>query len=82
MNSCLHQAEKPSQEYDGETYVEAITSAMSQTTTKYFFLKIYALFIHERHRLRERGRDIGRGRSRLLSGSPIRNSIADPGIMT
>ena len=34
------------------------------------FFKIY-LFIHGRYRLRERGRDIGRGRSRLLEGCPI-----------
>ena len=33
----------------------------------FFFFKIYS-FIHERHR--ERGRDTGRGRSRLHAGSP------------
>ena len=37
------------------------------------FLKRFYLFIHERHR--ERGRDIGRGRSRLPMGSPVQNSI-------
>ena len=40
-----------------------------------FFLKkdfIY-LFIHERHT--ERGRDTGRGRSRLPAGSPMRDLI-------
>ena len=40
----------------------------------YFFLKI--LFIHERRT--ERGRDIDRGRSRLLTGSPMWDSI--PGV--
>ena len=40
----------------------------------YLFLKI--LFIHERHR--ERGRDTGRGRSRLLLGSLMRDSIPGP----
>ena len=34
----------------------------------YIFLRCY-LFIHEKHR--ERGRDTGRGRSRLHAGSPI-----------
>ena len=40
-----------------------------------FFFKIY-LFIHGRHR--ERGRDTGRGRSRLLAGSPMWDSIPGP----
>ena len=40
------------------------------------------LFIHEKHRLRERGRDTGRGRSRLLRGSPVRDSIPGSGITT
>ena len=35
------------------------------------FLKIFYLFIHERQKERERGRDIGRGRSRLHAGSPM-----------
>ena len=49
----------------------------------FFFLLIQIyLFIHERHRLRERGRDTGRGRSRCPSGSPLRDLIPDPGIMT
>ena len=43
----------------------------------FIFLRIY-LLIHERHR--ERGRDIGRGRSRLLAGSPMWDLILDPGI--
>ena len=37
-----------------------------------FFLKILFIF-HERHT--ERGRDTGRGRSRLPEGSPIWDSI-------
>ena len=43
----------------------------------FFFFKIY-LFIHEGHRDRERGRDMGRGRSRLHAGSPTRDST--PGL--
>ena len=43
----------------------------------FFFLKRFYLFIHERHR--GRGRDIGRGRSRLLAGSLIcRTRSQDP----
>ena len=43
-------------------------SLSSQVTkTLSFFSSIFYLFIHERHR--ERGRDIGRERSRLLAGS-------------
>ena len=34
-----------------------------------------------RDRERERGRDIGRGKSRLPAGSPMWESILDPGIM-
>ena len=41
-----------------------------------FFFKI--LFIHERHT--ERGRDTGRGRSRLPAGSPKQDSIPGPRI--
>ena len=41
-------------------------------------LRFY-LFIHERHR--ERGRDIGRGRSRLPVGSLMQDSIPGPRIM-
>ena len=41
-----------------------------------FFKKIFYLFIHERHR--ERGRDIGRGRSRLHAGSPMWDLIPGP----
>ena len=40
-----------------------------------FFLRFY-LFIHERHT--ERGRDIGRGRSRLPVGSLMQGSIPGP----
>ena len=46
----------------------------------FFFLKRFLKFIHERHR--ERGRDIGRGRSRFVTGSPMPDSILDPGIRT
>ena len=42
----------------------------------FFFLKV--LFIHERHR--ERGRDMGRGRSRLPARSLMWDSIPDPRI--
>ena len=42
-----------------------------------FFFKI--LFIHERHT--QRGRDIDRGRSRLLTGNLMWDSIPGPGIM-
>ena len=38
------------------------------------FLKKCILFIHERHR----ETDIGRGGSRLLAGSPMRDSIPGP----
>ena len=41
----------------------------------YFFLRC-CLFIHERHR--ERGRDIGRGRSRLPMRSPMQDFIPGP----
>ena len=43
----------------------------------WFLLRFY-LFIHKRHT--ERGRDISRERSRLLIGSPMRDSILDPGV--
>ena len=42
---------------------------------KGFFLRLY-LFIHKRHR--ERGRDIGRKRSRLPAGSSMWDSIPGP----
>ena len=35
----------------------------------------------ERERERERGSDTGRGRSRLRTGSPMWDSIRDPGVM-
>ena len=38
----------------------------------------FCLFIHERHRERWRGRDTGRGRSRLHTGSPTWDSIPGP----
>ena len=40
----------------------------------FFFLRFY-LFIHDRRREREIGRDTGRGRSRLRAGSPPWDSI-------
>ena len=40
-----------------------------------FIFKRFYLFIHERHREKERGRDTGRGRSRLHAGSPMWDSI-------
>ena len=45
---------------------------------KFYFLKIYLFMIDST----ERGRDIGRGRSRLLAGSPIQDSIPNPGIIS
>ena len=42
----------------------------------YFFLKRFYLFTHERHR--ERGRDIGRGRSRFSARSLMRDLIPRP----
>ena len=47
---------------------------MQKNETGQFFLKI--LFIHERHR--ERGRDTGRGRSRLHAVNPVWDLI--PGL--
>ena len=47
----------------------------------FIFLKIFYLFIHERHT--KRGRDIGRGRSRLPEGGAWCGTISqDPRIMT
>ena len=43
---------------------------------KMVFLKILYLFIHETHT--HRGRDTGRGRSRLHAGSPMWDSIPGP----
>ena len=44
-------------------------------TMRFSFFKIL-LFIHERHK--ERGRDIGRSRSRLFAGSIMWDSISGP----
>ena len=41
-----------------------------------FFLLRFYLLIHERHR--DRGRDIGRGRSRLHAGSRMQDPIPGP----
>ena len=50
-------------------------SRITKNASLLIFLRFY-LFIHERHR--ERGRDMGRGRSRLHAGSPAWDSI--PGL--
>ena len=42
-----------------------------------YIFKIFYLFIHERQR---ESRDIGRGRSRILAGSQMRDWILDLGI--
>ena len=57
--------------FSPETPVTSFKICIPPTTV--FFLKIFYLFIHERHR--ERARDTGRGRSRLYSGSPMWDSI-------
>ena len=41
-----------------------------------FFKNIFYLLIHERHR--EKGRDIGRGKSRFPMGSLMQDSIPGP----
>ena len=46
-----------------------------KSITSVIFFKRFYLFIHERHTQRERGRDAGRRRSRLLAGSPMWDSI-------
>ena len=46
----------------------------------FFILRFIYLFMRDTDR--ERGRDIERGRSRLLAGSLMRDSIPDLGIMT
>ena len=43
-----------------------------------FIFKRFYLFIHERQRERERGQSIGRGRNRLLTGTPMQDLI--PGL--
>ena len=40
------------------------------------FLRFIYLFMRDTHRERERGRDTGRGRSRLHAGSPTWDSIS------
>ena len=42
----------------------------------FFFLKILFIYLFMRHT--EKGRDTGRGRSRLLAGSPMWNLIPGP----
>ena len=58
---------------------EALNETAQRDKVIFFFLRFY-LFIYERHT--ERGRDIGKGRSRLQAGSLMRDSIPDHGIMT
>ena len=54
-----------------------IMKLMSKSTSFLFFLILrFYLFIHERHT--ERGRDAGRGRSRLLKGSPMWDLSGEP----
>ena len=45
-------------------------------TLFYSLKKRLYLFIHETQK--ERGRDLGRGRSRLLAGSPMQDCIPGP----
>ena len=62
--------------------VRCLTDWATQLPLLYSFsslLKRFYLFIHERYT--ERGTDIGRGKSRLPTGSPMRDSIQDPRIM-
>ena len=58
-----------------ETLKESFLDQTDQKTI-FFFLRSY-LFIHERHRDRER-QDTDRGRSRLPAGSLMKDSI--PGL--
>ena len=55
-------------------FLEELTTPMMV----YLFLKI--LFIYSWETWRERGRDTGRGRSRLLAGSLMWDLIPDPRI--
>ena len=60
--------------YLGEIKMKILISVVENLNTNCmfgFFLRIY-LFM--------RGRDIGRGRSRLHGGSPVRDAIPDPRI--
>ena len=53
---------------------------VSLSLLEFFFEDFKILFIHDRHT--ERGRDIGRGRSRLPEGSLMWTQSQDPGITT
>ena len=55
--------------------VLATVGSEGSTFFLFVFLRFY-LFTHERHR--DRGRNIGRGRSRLLVGSPMWDSTPGP----
>ena len=62
--------------FDG--YIPKLGSKLyTHLILSFFFLRFY-LFIHERPK--ERGRDTGRGRGRLHAGSPMQDSLQDPGI--
>ena len=56
------------------------TQNIISLSQKNCFFKIIYSFIYEQHW--ERDRDLGRGRSRLLAGNPMWDSILDPGITT
>ena len=51
-----------------------IKSVKKEIIGKNFFKDLIYLFMRER----ERGRDIGRGRSRLPAGIPVQDSIPGP----
>ena len=55
---------------------KAVLNRWATQAALFFFLKRFYLFIHERHT--ERGRNIGKGESRLHAGSPMWDSI--PGL--
>ena len=55
--------------------MELFLTIMKTNLVLFFWKRLY-LFIHERHK--ERGRDIGRERSRLPPGSLMRDSIPGP----
>ena len=66
--------------YFEETTMLTVYSLRAETNihAALHIFKSFYLFIHERHKHRERGRDTGRGRSRLHTGSPKLDSI--PGL--
>ena len=50
---------------------------ISHFSSVYIYIYLKILFIHDRHT--ERGRDTGRGKSRLLTRSPVQDSTPGPG---